>query len=382
MLKKLSLAALVAMGSMSVASATDLSEAIKGVDLKGYMRLRAYYESDKDANTDKAGTQSTRWRTTAAFNFTVPVSEDVKFHSDFAFDWNMYNDAQQDGAAQPTNTHMFVDASKNGANLKIGKIPVVTPVTGKGVGEALGAGAIAAYKVNDSLTVAAAGLDTLANTDKVTVAGKNTVAAAAIYKSDVADVQAWYFNVEDLIDSDVVLSADIKALKDSGIKIHVDYAQAELSDKAGATMTANEDTIPAGLKADKTQTYLNVNASFKKDKVCAKLGYAVTGKDGGVVVLDGDASIASVLGTEQQTGIADTTDNNAVYAKVGYNVDKKTNVFVAYSTIDEKSSNEVLVGAKYKYTKKFGVYAYYSVLDQSSKGQDNNEARVEFKYTF
>jgi len=356
MLKKLSLAALVAMGSMSVASATDLSEAIKGVKLGGYLRLRAYHESDKS--------ETTRWRTTSAFKFTIPVSEDLRFHTNYAFDWSIYSSGANTGAntARPINVHTFVDYKKDGATLSLGKIPVKTPVTATGVGEAIAAGAIATYKVQDNLTVAVAGLDDLINTDLVTVKGNNTYAAAVIYNSDIADVQAWYFNVDDIIDSDIVLRADIKALKESGLAIHVDYAQAEL---------ANDDD---------TQTYFNVAATYKQDALCAKVGYAATGKDGGTVALDMDSPLANVLGTEQQYYIANTADNNALYANVSYKVDDKTSVKAAYSAVDVDSSNEFLVGANYAYTKKFNVYAYYSIL--SADSGDNNEARIELKYKF
>ncbi len=361
MLKKLSLAALVAMGSMSVASATDLSQAIKGVNLTGYVRLRVYNDSDKTYNT--------RWRTTSAFKFAIPVTENLKFHTNYALDWDIYNNfnpTSGKAATSPVNVHMFVDYTKNGANVILGKIPVNTPVTATGVGEAIAAGAIAKYKVNDQIAVAGAWLDDLANTDQVTVGGKDTYAAAVIYNSDIADAQVWYFNVDNIIDSDVVVMADIKALQDKGVAIHADFATANL-----------DNTISSD-----TQTYYNISAKYSKDKVCAKLGYAATGKDGGTVTLDADSPLASVLPTEQQTGITDTADNSVVYGKVGYKVDAKTNVFVAFSSVDAKSSNEYLVGAKYAYTKKFGVYAYYSILDQNSNGQDNNEARVELKYTF
>jgi predicted porin len=257
---------------------------------------------------------------------------------------------------------MFVDYKKDGASLILGKIPVKTPVTATGVGEAIAAGAVATYKVADSLTVAAAWLDDLVNTDKVGVAGKDTVAAAAIYNSDIADIQAWYFTVNDIIDSDIVLSADIKPV--DTLTVHVDYAQADLDD------SISKDT----------QTYLNLSATYKQDALCAKVGYAVTGKDGGIVVLDGDSPLASVLGTEQQTGIANTKDNNALYANVNYKLDEKTSVKAAYSAIDADSANEFLVGANYAYTKKFNVYAYYSI--KSADSGDNNEARIELKYKF
>jgi hypothetical protein len=209
MLKKLSLAALVAMGSMSVASATDLSSAIQGVDLKGYLRLRLYNESNDNETT-------TRWRTTAAFNFTVPVSDELKFHSDFAFNWNIYDNGNADNVdnAQPTNTHMFLDYAKNGANVLVGKIPVSTPITGSGVGEALGAGVLATYKVMDELTLAAAWLDDLVNTDSVAVGNDDTVAAALIFNNDMVGFQAWYFSVANIIKHDYVFSAYVKELKD------------------------------------------------------------------------------------------------------------------------------------------------------------------------
>ena len=367
MLKKLSLAALVAMGSMSVASATDLSEAIKGVQLGGYLRLRAYHESDAKYTDDKnvKHDYTTRWRTTAAFKFAIPVDENLKFHTDFAFNWNIYNDQSTAGSATPLNVHMFADYKKDGASLILGKIPVKTPVTGTGVGEAVAAGAIATYKVQDNLTVAAAGLDDLINVDQIgSTNGNNVYAAAVIYNSDVADVQAWYFNVDNTIDSDIVLMADVKALKANGLTIHVDYATASLDDSISSD----------------TQSYMNLSATFKQGAICAKAGYAVTGKDGGTVTLDHDSPLASVLGTEQQTGITDTTDNNALYANVTYKVDDKTSVKAAYSAVDVDSSNEFLVGANYAYTKKFNVYAYYSM--KTADSGDNNEARLELKYKF
>ena len=361
MLKKLSLAALVALGSVSFANATDLSEAVKGVDFSGYLRLRAYSESDK--------TYTNRWRTTSLFKFAVPVSDDLKFHTDYALDWNMYNDASANGSVNQNNVHMYLDAKVAGANVLFGKIAVATPVTGAGVGEALGAGAIATYKINDQFTVAAAALDTLANTDLVTVGGNDTYAAAIIGNLDVAKFQAWYFNVDNIIDSDIVVSADVNA---GPVAIHADFATASLDSSI----------------SDDTQTYINVNAGFNKDAISAKVGYAVTGKDGGTVVLDADAPIASVFATEQQTGIANTKDNYALYANVDYKMDEKTTLIAAYSAQDVNSANEALVGAKYAYTKKFGLYVYYSMLNQDSKDadgnklSDNNEARIEAKYTF
>jgi len=358
MLKKLSLAALVAMGSMSVASATDLSEAIKGVQLNGMLRLRI------TNNDPEKGDRINTYRTSSDFKFTIPVSEELKLIAKYGIDGKVDSDLQNNANVDPglVENLLFVAYSKDGLSAKVGKIPVATPVTGSGHGEAHGAGAIATYKVSNALTVAVAGIDALKGIDKLGGATANNIyAAAAIYNSDVADVQVWYFNVDDVLDSDIVVSADIKAIP--AIGLHVDFATSE----------------PAGANS-KTNTYTNISATFKQGAICAKAGYAVTGKDGGTVALDGDAPIAKVLGTEQQTNIVKTNDNNALYANVTYKVDDKTSVKAAYSAIDNDSANEILVGANYAYTKKFNVYAYYSI--KTADSGDNNQARLELKYKF
>ena len=367
MIKKLSLAAIIAAGSMSVASATPLTEAIKGVDFSGYLRLRAYSESSSyDYNN--------RYRTTALFTFAVPVSEDLKFVNAYAYDWNIYskphNGALADGDSHVNNVKLFLKYKKNNLTAIAGKIPVATPVTATGVGEATAAGAVALYKVNDSLTVAGAALADLVLTDQVSVGGNYTYAVAAIANAGNLKAQLWGFKVQNLIDSDIVLRADYKM---NNISAHLDVARASLDHDL----------------TDDTQTYFNVNVAYKADAACAKLGFAKTGKDGGVVTLDADSPIASVFSTEQKTGITNTADTSAIYAKAGYNVTKKANAFLAASLINDgtaadKDYDEYMVGVKYAYTKKMKVYAYYSMLNgkNGADNDDNNEARIEFKYSF
>jgi len=366
MLKKLSLAALVAMGSMSFASATPLTEAIKNVDFSGYLRLRVYNDSNKN--------YVNKYRTTALFKFSVPVSEELKFNTAYALDWSIYNDGNTNNeiasGATPTNVKFFLQYNKDNLTAIAGKIPVKTPVTATGVGEATAAGLIATYKVNDNITVAAAGLDAMVGTDLLAVNGNNTYAAAAIYNEDNIKAEAWFFHVANTIKHDVVLRATYTV---EGISLHADIAVAKLDDSLST----------------KTQKYANISGAYKQDQICAKLGFAKTGKDGGTVVLDADAPIASVLPTEQKTGIANTADTSAIYAKAGYQIDTKTNTFLAASLINDNSSNdndyiEYMIGAKYAYNKKMNIYAYYSILDgkHGAQNNDNKEARVEFKYSF
>ena len=363
MLKKLSLAALVAMGSMSVASATDLSQAIKGVNLKGALRIRLYH--DNSATTDTSNT----WRTNAAFIFAVPVSDELTLVDRISTETKVNGET---GAGVATvNSYvkdnvLFAKYHKDGLTVLAGKIPVDTPVTDNDLfgPPSHGAGALATYKVTDNLTLAGAYIDALTAIDnfKKKNTTNNTYAAAAIFKSDIADAQLWAFEMDKTINYDYVVTADLKVLKDSGIALHVDYATADLDGKAYK------------------QSFKNVNASFNVKDFSVKVGFAANGEHGGFVALDADAPISAVLPTPQITHLNKDTADKAFYAKAGFNVDPKTNLYVSYMKADDAGS-EGVIGAKYAYTKKFTLSAYYSATNTDAN-DGNKETRVEALYKF
>jgi len=262
------------------------------------------------------------------------------------------------------NVKFFLQYSKDNLTALVGKIPVPTPVTATGVGEATAAGAIAFYKVNDQVTAAAAFLDDLVGTDKVTPKGNNTYALAGIFGTNMGTVQAWLFKVENIINYDAVVMANVKAVEN--VDLNVRMAIAKL-DKA---------------ISDKTQTYFDVDAKYTAGKVCASAGFAKTGKDGGTVVLDADAPLVKVLPTEQYDNIANSADDYALYAKAGYSVDAKTNAYVAVAKADKAFNYEVVAGCNHAYTDKFKIHAYVSQADTAGKDNDNLEVSASFTYSF
>ena len=371
MLKKLSLAALIAMGSMSVASATPLTEAIKGVDLSGMIRVRFYNYSPKDQNSYN------RWRTSSDFKFTIPVSEELKLVYKLGVEGNVYSD-DDTGAGKASNVDpnpgenlVFLKYSANGVNVIAGKIPVATSITKSGHGEARGPGAIATFKASDNVTLAAVYIDSIKGVDNVGGALNNDIyAVSALFNVDMVKGNVWYYHATNKIKNLYTVSVDVTPVEN--VDVHADYAAGK-EDYNGA----------------KTMKYFNVSAKYTQDAVCAKIGYAKTSKDGDLVVLDMDAPISDVLPTDQIYSIATDNDVAAIYAKVGYNVDAKTNVYLAYSGInDKKAANEdyaeYVVGASYKYTKKMKFTALYSVLDgkNGAKDDDQNELKLEAKYSF
>jgi hypothetical protein len=378
MLKKLSLAALIAMGSMSVASATPLTEAIKGVDLSGFLRIRYYHEMPKDQNTYN------RWRTNGVFIFTVPASENLKFVFRNSVKSNVYTDDNQitdNGTTSVdsgiVNNLMFMKYSNNGFNAIVGKIPVATSITSTDpVTPAHGAGAIATYKVNNNLTVGAAYIDAIVGEVPSEISGNDIYAAVAIFNNDMVSGNAWYYHMTQVAKYIFTASVDVKPV--DNVTVHGDYATSKLYDGAAALLGVSTDT----------KQYFNISATVTQDALSGELGYAYSNNKAGVIVLGADAPLNGVIPTANNTGICNATDTDAIYAKLGYNVDAKTNVYVAYQhendkTVANNDLDEYTVGGSYAYNKKTSFSAYYDYVDyKPADATDNGEFRFQAIYKF
>ncbi len=388
MLKKLSLAAVIAMGTMSVASATPLTQAIKNVDLSGFMRIRFY-------NEDTSGLATyNRWRTNAVLIFKVPVSEQIKLVMRNSVQTNVYTNKSKLNPAGTTSTNvddaivnnlLFMQYSNNGFNAILGKIPVATSVTSADPATpGHGAGAIATYTVNENLTVGAGFIDALKNPGNNTgVAALNTFgndiyAAVAVFNTEYVKGNAWYYHITNAVKNLFTISLDATPVEN--LDVHADFATGKADNKlvAGANF--------------KQKNYYNVSAKYSMDGACAKIGYTYTDKHNSPVELSVDAPIGAVITTANNYNIANKQDTSSIYGKVGYMVDAKTSVYVAaqYQNAGKNSGNkdndltEVTLGGKYKYNKKLTFGAYYDIANWKSKASnpDNNEFRFQALYKF
>lgn len=372
MLKKLSLAALIAMGSMSVASATPLTEAIKGVDLSGMLRIRYYHEMPKDQNSYN------RWRTNAILIFSVPVSEELKLVVRNSVQTNVYTD---DDTLNPNGTTssavddsiannlLFLKYSSNGVNAILGKIPVKTSITSADPATpGHGAGAVATYTVNKNLTVGAAYVDTLKT--GADILPNDIYAAVAVFDAGVVKGNFWAYKITNF--SDGIYTLSLNAAPVEGVNVQFDY---------GHGKDQGSDV--------KSSSYFDVVASAKQDAFCAKLGYAYHNDGNSVIITSDDAPFGNVITTANNYNIAGKDYKvSSIFAKLGYNVDAKTSVFAAYQHQNDKSAanddiNEYTVGGSYAYTKKMSFSAYYDYADyKPADATDQGEFRFQALYKF
>ena len=418
MLKKLSLAALVAMGGASFASATPLTEAIKNVDLSGMLRIRFYNEDPEK------GKQTNSWRTNGIFVFKIPVDEHIKFVyrasvQTYAKGLSDNGELKHVGALNNNdpidvghmNNLLFMAYSNNGLNAIIGKIPVKTPITSADPATpGHGAGIIASYNLGNGLSIAAGYIDALKHADPFdyyNYAGDlittSLYTGAVTYKNDLVNAEAWYFKMPNLLKHEYILSAKVKALKEYGVTIEANYASSKLDDNK----KYNYDGTNVDLsKMDDTKKYFDITVKYDNAGIHALVGYANSSDDDGVITTSDDSPLGQ-LPVHQLDNMANEYDMDAWYAMLGYDVTSALNVSVRYANFDagsdvlkdaagktyEKDADEWVVQADYKYNKKLSFQAYYSVLDydkfdtvtdatSGNKYTDNNEFRFQALYKF
>ncbi len=371
-LAKLSLAAIMAVGAFSFANATSLESAIKGVDLSGFVRLRFYNDAYKKSSDQN---DTNRWRGSSIFKFTVPVSDTIKVHYDVLAEQNARSNGNQfEGTGvngtTVSNNHIYLAYSDAGLNAIAGRIPVATSITGSGYLEAKGSGAIATYGLGNGFTVAGAFVDDLELVDQIGSTGADLFALAGLYNSNMVNAQVWAYRVTNNLKYDYTVSATVKPV--DGLSVKGDYAASKTYD-TGAN----------------NHNFWDLSATYAANGLSGTVGYADTNKHDGLIVTDWDAPIGNITG-EQRYNIANMTDTDAWYAKLGYQINTQTSVKATYNhindkTVDNADSDEYVFYANYAYNKKLSFRAYYSVLNYKNDTTDNvddNELQLQTVYKF
>ncbi len=359
---KMSLAAAIAVGGLtSTASAVDLEQAIKGVDISGQVRYRM---EDSNFNNDKTEDQDVNIDVT----IKVPVNDNVSFIANANWD----NDDQ--GNAAVTSGGSTGDAAEldeyyfqyvNGAvtaNLGAQEIP------GRLTDGLIGEGIVGLYNAG----VVTVGGASFYNTEATSQSLHSIIAMGSV---GPVSFLAQYATAEDTVDS-----YNLKADATFGpVTAGVEYTDSDWDGVANSDMNT-----------------LKVYASASIDMISATLAYAQTGEDGSGSIDHGVETSSEFLLWQMGSGkvLGATTTANGVEdldawaLDVTAKVTDSISVRVAYADGEGKTAGattdtdltETLGQVSYKMSKNLSTYVRYSQFEVGN--QENDRGRVEVKYTF
>ncbi|MDR1007208.1 MAG: major outer membrane protein [Campylobacteraceae bacterium] len=389
-LTKLSLAAIVAVGALgSFASATPLEEAIKGVDVSGFARLR--YEHDTFSPQGGDDQTGEGIRVSGELNIVAPVGDGLAFGTTLATDgWN-FPDSQ---ASAPTgdlgiavvdgsgsfyfDKYYFVYSGVQDLTVIAGKYTIPAPWAESGFDGARGNGVVALYSGVPEWTFAGAlylqtngFLDSNLLTPLGNAVGhENLYAVGAFGKAGPVDLQIWAASLEKIIDTTVYAQA---AFAQAGFNVKAQVNYLKLGDTGVASFPVADD---AGL-------FYGVEAGYKNDQFFVTAGYTKTDKDQPVYALDDDNDGFIKFGQQLYYETTNIPDVATIFAKAGATFDK-FGVELGYGLADfdgDDDASEIYGLVSYQFAPKFAVELYYSYLDIDND-YENSQIQLELKYAF
>lgn len=384
---KLSLAASVALGALSTASfAQPLEEAIKGIDVSGYLRYRYTDDRIDNGNNNPSGSSANhQWRAVA--DFKTPVVNNI------ALNFGVWYDNQNNvnhGKGSPANTapnagipfagtglgsgsdgefgvrefYATITPDSTATTIKIGKQLLDTPVTNAYDGDR-GTGILALNSDIPNLTLAAAAFDSWAINEVNGQNGTSLIggalqddysidkplyALAGIYGVDTNygrfGGQLWGFYIDDAVDA---LVFGELSWQGSLLRAKLQYTYAALNNDNDSVFTTLYGAGTAnGKKANISESndmgVIEVGADFRNDfqlPLNITLGYITNFADGTAVALEDEGSNVSRKGKIwwQNAGTGISTSALRGYGVQGFGTEQEVSVFYAgvdYSFIDER----------------------------------------------
>ncbi len=416
-LVKMSLATIVAAGALSsVASATPLEEAIKNVDVSGFVRYR-FDSTKKDFNDDAV--TPTKDDTTASHRFTSYVdfkaALDDNFFGVIGFRYDSRdisgdhtsNNAGQtmttqadEGAedfGQTFNVRQFLLGYKAGnTTIQAGRQVVGTFFTDDMVGTGI--------KVLNTditgLTLAAVAFDDLQNDPDIgsrdlIVNGSHTYqnnlyGVAAIGSYDPVSFQLWYAMLENVTDLYAVeLAVNFNVTEDLSLGLRGQYGGSSIdNDFKKGTGNLADDADFWAIEATAESFGVDFSAGYIDFSVDKDKASVISYEDAGSFIKPGEDLLDYTLFNGE---------NKYWFVTAGYSFLEKFRVGVDYidgkqKTNTFKSDNSELVGRfDYAYSKKLNFQAWWSHIEKDKNSYvastpntdyDTDHFRFQAKYSF
>ena len=390
---KLSLATIIALGSISFANAQNLEDAIKNVEVSGTVayRYNDYEESTSSANANRSVGSDSSNNYKAAINLGVKVNDDVKFNSRIIAG-NQDNAGEKVLNTQTEGDENF-DVFLSEANfdytgvqntvITLGKQGVTTPFTlsRDSIGnEATGTGLVATTHIGDvaSLTGGYFNQTNFDNNDgglgTVAIDGSESFAyitGTVAYAGMTLD--ATYGELQDRFDAYTVGLTGAYTIDELKLAPYARYSSLDLDS------SNNDNTLwKTGIQAN-----LGIFGAY--------IAYGQTNEEGGTVGTD--VSSDSGMDDHWRVTLSGISDASAIYATVDTQVTDTVNVSLNYSGIDAGSKSnsedqsEVYAQVAYKMSKNLSTYARLGQFEVDNYYGANDDlestiGRLHVQYSF
>ncbi|WP_416834465.1 major outer membrane protein [Helicobacter ganmani] len=376
---KLSLAASVALGAFSTASfAQPLEDAIKGIDVSGYLRYR-YNDDRYDANgfnKDSVANSNATHRWKAVADFKAPVADNVAFNLGILYNNESNNvnhgntypgigdgeGSGKDGSFGVSTFNAVITPDSTATTVIIGKQRLATPVTNAGDDDR-GTGILALNSDLEGFTFAAGAFDSWAIDDLELTRGytsggndggsitKPLYALAGIYGVDTAyghfGAQLWGFYIQDAVDA---LGFGELSWNNATFDVALQYAIASLNNDSDSVLGALHGFPAPGsaIKSDIAEAndlfVLNLGANFAQEynvPLDVKLGWVTNFQDGTAVTLNDDGTAFKYAGAIWWQNNATGISTSALLPRGvhGFGNEQEISVFygaIGYSMVDSR----------------------------------------------
>ena len=383
---KLSLAASVALGAFSTASfAQPLEDAIKGIDVSGYLRYR-YNDDRYDANgfnKDSVANSNATHRWKAVADFKAPVADNVAFNLGILYNNESNNvnhgntypgigdgeGSGKDGSFGVSTFNAVITPDSTATTVIIGKQRLATPVTNAGDDDR-GTGILALNSDLEGFTFAAGAFDSWAIDDLELTRGytsggndggsitKPLYALAGIYGVDTAyghfGAQLWGFYIQDAVDA---LGFGELSWNNATFDVALQYAIASLNNDSDSVLGALHGFPAPGsaIKSDIAEAndlfVLNLGANFAQEynvPLDVKLGWVTNFQDGTAVTLNDDGTAFKYAGAIWWQNAATGISTSALLPTGvhGFGTEQEISVFygaIGYTMVD----NRLRIGLDY-----------------------------------
>ena len=370
---KMSLVAAVAVAGLSTtSSATALTEAIKGVDVSGYVRYRFTNTENKKAAAGTGATSTDLYKIYTSAK--IPVNDAVTAQIGLLVGEADVSEAEANPAVVVKQANFTIKTGV--ATLIAGKQSIGIPVTD--AADNMGTALVAVVPAGPATIVAAHATATNLMVGANNYKDASVTVVGALAAIGGVNVEAW--------DIDGSKNA---VFTSKGIDAQFFAASGNVAGVALAAKHATLDTNLLGSGKDQEST--TVTAAGKVGAVSLVAGYHTTGDKGGLVAFDNDAK--STFTIEQFSTNSDgVNDAEALYVSASMPVGPLV-ATVEYGSGDfkttdaataKKDAKETVVALAYSMSKNFKISGFVSNYQTSLSGTETEveKSRVEVKYTF